>query len=276
METRMNGRVTAQRGCKLNASQTIQNLVSPGRIPYHHHPTMQSPVETPSSASPAVDTYSVFNVLNIFCACWFLNPKHLLGLVTFAQKVGDGNNITWLEVTPSSHAHLVCQAIALAPPSYPLTLLKWVMFSFLLEVINARGSSLDKFVKTSAPCRCRAPAPAPPTLPVTPEKGLVVTGPFMGLASPLAALAVTGQVREHGTQCSSLPQAAPMALDPTPSPSSTPPPRVPTPSPSITSCQTEDLVLGKHVRSPTPLSPPPPTAGLMRASAASARSWPVV
>ena len=95
-----------------------------------------SPTQVPSATTQAVNTYSVFDVLNIFCACWFLNCNHLLSLVTFAQKAKAGNNVTWLEVSPQSHSHLVCQAIALAPSSYPLALVKRVMFVFILEVIN--------------------------------------------------------------------------------------------------------------------------------------------
>ena len=110
-----------------------------------------SPTQVPSTVPQAVNTYSVFDVLNIFCACWFLNRDHLLTLVTFAQKAEDGNDVSWLEVTPQSHAHLVRQAIALAPTSYPLALVKRVMFVFLLEVVNNfQASTLDKFVKTSA------------------------------------------------------------------------------------------------------------------------------
>ena len=110
------------------------------------------PTQVPSTVPQAVDTYSVFNVLNIFHARWFLNRDHLLSLVTFAQKAEAGNDVSWLEVTPQSHAHLVHQAIALAPTSYPLALVKWVMFIFLLEVINnSRASTLDKFIKTLAP-----------------------------------------------------------------------------------------------------------------------------
>ena len=110
------------------------------------------PIQVPSTVPQAIDTYSVFDVLNIFRACWFLNRNHLLSLVTFAQKADAGNDITWLEVSPQSHSHLVCQAIALAPSSYPLALVKRVMFIFILEVVNnSLASNLDKFVKTSAP-----------------------------------------------------------------------------------------------------------------------------
>jgi len=94
------------------------------------------PTQVPSTIPQAVDTYSVFDVLNIYRSHWFLNHNHLLSLVTFAQKAKDGNDISWLEVTPQSHAHLVRQAIALAPTSYPLALVKRVMFVFLLEVVN--------------------------------------------------------------------------------------------------------------------------------------------
>ena len=59
----------------------------------------------------------------------------------------------------------LCSYSALAPPSYPLSLLKRVMFTFLLEVVNSCGSVLDKFVKTSAPHWCCTPAPAPPSPP---------------------------------------------------------------------------------------------------------------
>ena len=92
------------------------------------------PTQVPSTVPQAVNTYSVFDVLNTFHAHWFLNYDHLLSLVTFAQKAEAGNDITWLEVFPQSHSHLVCQAITLAPASYPLALVKRVMFVFLLEV----------------------------------------------------------------------------------------------------------------------------------------------
>jgi len=119
-----------------------------------------SVAQTPSLA--AVDVYSIFNVLNIFCACWFVNCAHLLSLALFAQKAGKGNEVSWVEFSPQSHSHLVKQALALAPPSYPLTLVKRVMFSFILEVVNSPDSSLGQFTKAMAPHRRRhASTPAP-------------------------------------------------------------------------------------------------------------------
>ena len=88
-----------------------------------------------------------------------------MSLILAAVKGGDNNDIMWIDLLPSAHTHLLRQAKVLAPPSYPLSLLKRVMFNFLLEVINSCGSVLDKFVKTLAPhWRC-IPAPAPSSPP---------------------------------------------------------------------------------------------------------------
>jgi len=84
-----------------------------------------------------------------------------MSLILAAVKGGNNNDITWINLLPSTHTNLLRQAKALAPPSYPLSLLKRVMFTFLLEVVNSCGSVLNKFVKTLAPCQCRAPAPTP-------------------------------------------------------------------------------------------------------------------
>jgi len=127
-----------------------------------------------TSASVATN-YSVFNMLNLFRAHWFLNRDHLLSLVVFAQKADNGNNISWVEFAPQTHSHLVRQAITLAPALYPLALLKRVMFTFLLEVVNDQGpSTLASFVKTSAPCRHHVSlaGPGPSTLPPPPSQGV--------------------------------------------------------------------------------------------------------
>jgi len=88
-----------------------------------------------------------------------------MSLILAAVKGGNNNDITSINLTSSTHTHLLHQAKALAPPSYPLSLLKRVMFTFLLEVVNSCGSVLNKFVKTSAPRQRRAPAPASPSPP---------------------------------------------------------------------------------------------------------------
>jgi len=145
-------------------------------------------------ASVAAD-HSVFDVLNLFRARWFLNRDHILSLVVFAQKADDGNNISWVEFAPQTHSHLVRQAITLAPPLYPLALLKRVMFTFILEVVNDRGHiGLASFVKTSAPRRRHVSlaGPGPSTLPVPPSlgTGLVRASrpPALVLSSPAPSL----------------------------------------------------------------------------------------
>ena len=101
-------------------------------------------------------------MLNLFCAHWFLNHNHILSLVVFAQKADNGNAISWVKFAPQTHSHLVCQAITLAPTLYPLALLKQVMFTFLLEVVNDQGHmGLTSFVKTSAPHRHHASLAGP-------------------------------------------------------------------------------------------------------------------
>jgi len=104
---------------------------------------------TQSRVQP-LDDPSVFNVLNIFQACWFLNHEHLLSLVLSTIKGGDNNKVTWIDLLPQAHSHLLCQAKNLAPLSYPSALLKRVMFVFLLKVVNtSQPLMVNKFVKTS-------------------------------------------------------------------------------------------------------------------------------
>jgi len=83
------------------------------------------------------------------------------------------------------------------PLFYPLPLLKRVIFTFLLEVVNSQGSTLDKFSKTLASYWYHAPAPTPPTLPVTPiNSGPVTNAMPSGVGVPLA-LAI-GLVQDAG------------------------------------------------------------------------------
>ena len=171
----------------------------------------------PSPAStPLIDHPSVFEVLNLFRACWFLNREHLMSLTLTAVKGSDNNDITWIDLLPSSHTHLLRQAKNLAPPSYPLPLLKRVMFTFLLEVINSRGYNLDQFIKTLAPHQRRTPAPAPSPPPVVSPSASVVRPP----ASSLAGLQVPDTRTQHSSTDTPV---APMAVDPAPPPSAPPP-----------------------------------------------------
>ena len=210
----------------------------------------------PSTAStPLIDHPSVFEVLNLFRARWFLNREHLLSLTLSAVKGGENNDITWIDLLPSSHTHLLRQAKNLAPPSYPLPLLKRVMFTFLLEVINSRDRRLDQFIKSSAPRRRRAPAPAP----VTPPPGNSLSASAGGRSVAASAVDRVVQDRSEKRGSTDTP-VAPMAVDPSPPPPPQPAPPDPLDDPTyIASCVAAfglDVVNG--VRSKAGLVPIPP------------------
>ena len=78
------------------------------------------PSITQISLSTTINIYSVFNMLTIFHAHWFVNRMHILSLALFAQKAREGNEVTRVEFSPQSHSYLVKQALALAPPLLPL------------------------------------------------------------------------------------------------------------------------------------------------------------
>jgi len=71
--------------------------------------------------------------------------------VASAQRT-DGLSIDWVEFPPAAHTHLMRCAIKLAP-SVPAAKVKWVMFVYLLEVLNGDGPMSSFF----APCRARTP-----------------------------------------------------------------------------------------------------------------------
>ena len=160
----------------LQASSLPAPSALPSCAPISNHARGRArPSITQIPSSAAINIYSIFDMLNIFHACWFINRLHILSLALFTQKAREGNKVTWVEFSPQSHSHLVKQALALAPPSYPLALVKRVMFSFLLEVVNSPDLPLGQFTKASAPCHCcHAPIPAL-SQPLAPSEVLVRT-----------------------------------------------------------------------------------------------------
>ena len=196
--------------------------------------------QTPLSA--AVDVYSVFDVLNIFRAQWFVNRPHILSLALFAQKAREGNEVTWVKFSPQSHSHLVKQALALAPPSYPLALVKRVMFSFLLEVVNSPDLSLGQFTKASAPRhRRRAPIPAPSQPPAPPQESVHASRPsaldLVPAAQPSSLMAVDSPSPPPSNLSPLSPTPTPRALDFAATAAGPPPttPLVPMPQPCLPS-----------------------------------------
>src|SRR6266581_8838397 len=95
---------------------------------------------------------SVFNILNLFHHHWFLSRDWLVSLVASAQWT-DSSSIDWVKFLPVAHSHLIWYAIKLAPSSIPAAKVKWVMFVFILKVLNGNGPAPSFFT----PCCIRVP-----------------------------------------------------------------------------------------------------------------------
>ncbi|KAF8257640.1 hypothetical protein EI94DRAFT_1920486 [Lactarius quietus] len=81
----------------------------------------------------------VFNVLNTFRRRWFLSRAYLVTQVISAQKAEDGK-LSWVEFPPPYHSHLVKCAVVLVPHrGCPLSMVKKVMFVYILELFNGEG-----------------------------------------------------------------------------------------------------------------------------------------
>ena len=79
--------------------------------------------------------------LRTFCACWYLDKDWLVSFMASAQCVKPDSPITWVEFMPKGHTHLVCSTLKLVPATknLPLTKIKEVMFTFVLETLNGPG-----------------------------------------------------------------------------------------------------------------------------------------
>jgi hypothetical protein len=103
-------------------------------------------VAIPSPASKAKDGLSVFDVLNTFCARWFLNRDYLTANILSAQK-DESRHFTWVNFSPPFHTHLVQRMHALLPPLCPMAKGKKVMFVFILEILDSEGPNQGSFWK---------------------------------------------------------------------------------------------------------------------------------
>ena len=98
---------------------------------------------------------SVFDIVNLFHFCWFLNRDWLLSFVASAQRSESGR-IEWVEFLPNGHVHLVCSAFKLVPPSpsVPAAKIKRCMFAFIIEFHNRERLYTD-FFAPSPPWKVR-------------------------------------------------------------------------------------------------------------------------
>jgi hypothetical protein len=105
-------------------------LPLPPLLPANPPPVPQASDGQEDTAEP-----SLFDILNIFHARWFLNRDHLIANVLSAQKSKTGQFV-WVDFQPSFHTHLVQRARVLLPPLCPMAKGKKVMFVFILEVLD--------------------------------------------------------------------------------------------------------------------------------------------
>jgi predicted RNA-binding Zn-ribbon protein involved in translation (DUF1610 family) len=133
----------------MSSPSEVEHILSP--VPQDNLMAISPPPVIPSSTDraareggvklkrspPGKVELSVFDILNIFRRRWFLSRTDLLTHVISAQKAEDGN-ISWVEFTPQYHSHLVKCAIALVP--HPVLTVKKVMFVYVLELLNGKGS----------------------------------------------------------------------------------------------------------------------------------------
>ena len=106
--------------------------------------TLPAPSLPPAKAPPQRSPPSAEDLcLQTFRSCWFLDRDRLISFITSAQCVKPDAPITWVEFMPKGHTHLVRSALKLVPATkhLPLAKIKEVMFTFLLETLNAPGSS---------------------------------------------------------------------------------------------------------------------------------------
>ena len=105
--------------------------------------TLPAPSLPPAKAPPQCSPPSAEDLcLKTFRSCWFLDRDWLISFVASAQRAKPDAPVTWVEFMPKGHTHLVRSALKLVPVSkhLPLAKIKEVMFTFLLETLNAPGS----------------------------------------------------------------------------------------------------------------------------------------
>ena len=98
--------------------------------------------------------------LRTFCSCWHLDKGWLVSFMVSAQRKTPTSPISWVEFMPQGHTHLVRSALKLVSltKALPITKIKEVMFTFVLEVLNESMPHADFFkARKAAKPRKRTP-----------------------------------------------------------------------------------------------------------------------
>jgi hypothetical protein len=93
------------------------------------------PVPLPVDNVPDGSEYSVFDIQNIFCYCWFINCNHLIANILSATKDNDGQFI-WVDFLSQFHTSLIKRMVTLLPPGVAVSCGKKILFVFLLEILT--------------------------------------------------------------------------------------------------------------------------------------------
>ena len=128
--------------------------MAPPSPPAPSQPFKPPPVPQASDGQDGAVELSLFNILNIFHAHWFLNRDHLIANVLSAQKSETGQFV-WVDFQPPFHTHLVQCTRALLPPICPMAKGKKVMFVFILEVLDGDRPQPGPFWEVPKKCHCR-------------------------------------------------------------------------------------------------------------------------
>jgi hypothetical protein len=83
--------------------------MAPPSPPAPSQPPKPPSVPQASNGQDSAVNLSLFNILNIFCAQWFLNRDHLIVNILSAWKSETGQFL-WVDFQPPFHTHLVQQA----------------------------------------------------------------------------------------------------------------------------------------------------------------------
>ena len=119
-------------------------------------PASSSMAAKPKRSPPTVEELC----LKTFHSCWHLDKGWLVSFMVSAQCKMPMSPITWVEFMPQGHTHLVHSALKLVSPTkaLPITKIKEVMFTFLLEVLNKSAPCANFFkARKAAKPRKRTP-----------------------------------------------------------------------------------------------------------------------